>query len=46
MIGRTALQGGGQFGVHDALDRRLLDAAGPSRIVVLPPDIPTDRARR
>jgi cyanophycinase len=36
MIGTIALQGGGPFTANDELDRRLLGAAGASRVVVLP----------
>jgi len=36
MSGTIALQGGGPFASHDDLDRRLLQAAGAERVVVLP----------
>jgi cyanophycinase len=36
MSGTIALQGGGPFARHDDLDRRLLQAAGADRVVVLP----------
>jgi cyanophycinase len=36
MNGMLALQGGGPFAANDDLDRRLLQAAGATRVVVLP----------
>ena len=36
MTGTIALQGGGPFTSNDELDRRLLEAAGATRVVVLP----------
>jgi cyanophycinase len=36
MTGTLALIGGGEFAQTEALDRRLLDAAGTERVVVLP----------
>src|SRR3954453_9035338 len=36
MTGTLALQGGGPFAANDDLDRRLIAAAGASRVVVLP----------
>lgn len=36
MNGMLALQGGGPFAANDDLDRRLLKAAGATRVVVLP----------
>ena len=36
MTGTLALQGGGPFAANDDLDRRLISAAGASRVVVLP----------
>jgi cyanophycinase len=36
MTGTIALQGGGAFTANDELDRRLLAAAGATRVVVLP----------
>ncbi len=36
MNGILALQGGGPFAANDDLDRRLLKAAGATRVVMLP----------
>jgi cyanophycinase len=36
MTGMIVLQGGGPFTANDELDRRVLDAAGAGRVVVLP----------
>jgi len=36
MTGTLALQGGGPFTANDDLDRRLISAAGATRVVVLP----------
>jgi cyanophycinase-like exopeptidase len=36
MTGTLALQGGGPFAANDDLDRRLISAAGATRVVVLP----------